>query len=147
MVAKMQVPGPCSRWLISASLRASQKNLHCNKLPCDSIVHSGLKAALLCFSPNLLSIEIIWECFLKIWLPSYSHGDFNSWLWSGVQATGVLIRPSVALRIRQAWEIQYIQMNVCFGLESCFKSHIDQQPFTSCVIRTSFLTILWLQIT
>ena len=47
MVAKMQIPGTWPRWLNSASLRASQKNLHFNKLPSDSNVHSSLRATLL----------------------------------------------------------------------------------------------------
>lgn len=42
----MQIPGPWPRWLISVSLRTSQKHLHFDKHPCDPNVHSSLKAML-----------------------------------------------------------------------------------------------------
>lgn len=44
---------------ISASLKASQKNLPFNKFPSDSNIHSSLRATLLelLFPPNLLSTD------------------------------------------------------------------------------------------
>lgn len=75
----------------SISLRASQKNLHFNKLPCDPNVHSSLKATLLkaVFSPSLLSLEVTRECLLKIWTPGHSTEISIAWLWSGMKRTGV----------------------------------------------------------
>lgn len=68
----------------------SEKNLHFNKFPSDSNIHSSLRVTLLelLFPPNLLSIEVTWESLLKVWIPSQSHGDFSSvaleWaVWEG----------------------------------------------------------------
>lgn len=83
----MQIPGP-PRWLLSVSLRARQKNLHFNKLPCDPNIHSSLKAMLLeLFFVRLAGYHLgglvknmdIWPLPMEIPSP---------WLWSEVEGKG-----------------------------------------------------------